>query len=391
MERFTGISEPAGLYIHVPFCLQKCSYCSFYSRKLELGLLEQWFHALIVETDIALPPGIRLTSVYAGGGTPGLVSPAMWRAFWTKLRERTDLSGMQEATIETNPAANSEEGFRGFIDAGWNRIGIGIQSFNDGELDILGRIHTSAEAETAYHRARSAGFDSVSLDLIYGIPTQTIESWRNSLEKIISLRPEHISAYELTLGNDTPLSSLCETGDLTKPDEDTCVEMYMMANELLTDAGYVHYEVSSYSLGEGNRSIHNSSYWNHNSYVGLGPSAHGFDGNRTRWWNLPDVQCYIDQLGEGNSPIESREHLTPEQLVLENVMLAMRTAEGLDLDSLRLDYGAILSEKGNSLVEKLYKKGRINRKGSRLMPTAEGMLLADGIALDLFENVTIHH
>ncbi len=380
-------TKSQGLYIHVPFCLRKCPYCSFVSVEARSDLLTRWFDALLEETATALLPGAAITTLYAGGGSPSLIAPGRWRTFFRKLAMQVDLTGLAESTIEVNPATSSFGDIEGYREAGFDRISIGIQSFGKRELTLLGRLHTVEQAEETYNFARRAGFSSIGIDLIYGIPGQTVEDWERSLIKASSMRPEHISCYELTVDTETPFGELRSEGKLMKPDEDTCAEMYFHAHQALTDAGYSHYEVSSYALGGENRSKHNSGYWNRTPYTGLGPSAHSFDGADLRWWNTSDIESYLESLESCETPVLGSELLTAEQQVHELVMLGMRHTGGFDLEDLQR-FGALLACEGDTLLDRLSSEGHLTREDTRIRPSASGMLLADGIALELCQSLT---
>jgi oxygen-independent coproporphyrinogen-3 oxidase len=384
--RCSRTTEHRGLYIHVPFCLRKCHYCSFVSRAADIHLHNRWFDALLSEARAILDTGVQIGTIYAGGGTPSLIAPDRWTAFMLMLKKNADLTSLRESTIEVNPATCCAEDIAGFREAGFDRISIGIQSLGKRELALLGRIHSAEQAEETIGHARDAAFDSIGIDLIYGIPGQTVEGWEENLRRASLFQSDHISCYELTLDTGTPIGALCSEGKLEKPDDNTCAEMYTAADRILTDVGYEHYEVSSYALGRENRSKHNSGYWNRTPYSGLGPSAHSFDGIDQRWWNTPDLIHYMELLENGKSSREGFETLSREQQAEEVIMLGMRCSDGFDREKLRR-LGFFLSDEGETLLNRLSSEGQLTRDETWIRPSASGMLLADGIALGLCQHL----
>lgn len=372
--------RPVGLYVHIPYCLSKCGYCSFCSQVPVHGDLERYGRVLLAEMEMRLP-GTTVSTLYAGGGTPTLMPQGFWGGFMNRLRSVADLSGLRETTIETNPGAVGKSDLAELRAAGFHRLSIGAQSFLRSELEVLSRRHTPERTESTFRAARSAGFSSIGLDLIYGIPGQTMESWRQSLTSTLSLSPEHISCYQLTPEDGTPLHCLVNGCRLSLPPENLSAEMYMDADRLLSEAGYLHYEVSNYSRGTGEFSRHNSAYWNRTPYIGLGPSAHSFDGDRIRRWNTPDTTSYLAALEGGSLPEWGQEQLTPEDIAMEMVMLGLRRTAGVDLEAvascgieLNAGYLSGMVSDGKALID-----------GSRLLPTPLGMLFADGDAVGLLK------
>jgi oxygen-independent coproporphyrinogen-3 oxidase len=342
------------------------------------GTRDRWLEALVSEVRTILPENLGITTLYAGGGTPTLLPPLRWRTFMEALRGRVDLSGLEESTIEVNPATCTAGDLAGLRETGFDRMSVGVQSFGRRELALLGRIHTVEQAERVLEDAACAGFDSISIDLIYGIPGQTEEDWQQSLDRALDHAPGHLSVYDLTLDGNTPMAA----AGPRKPADDFCAGLYHQAHLVLTGAGYEHYEVSSYALGGSRRSKHNCGYWNRSPYSGLGPSAHSFDGEALRWWNTPDLDLYLRQLEGGGSPVEERETLTREQQADEMLMLGMRWAGGFDTADLE-NLGCRLGARGEDLIARLSAEGHAEVEGTRVVPTVTGMLLADGIAAGL--------
>ena len=368
-----------GLYIHVPFCVKKCSYCSFYSIECDEVLLTRFRYMLLTETE-QKTAGVNIGTVYAGGGTPTILPPEFWSEFLSTLDEIADTSDVLEMTIETNPGAVTAGVIAEFRKAGFNRLSIGIQSFNSSELKTLGRIHSPDQAIITFNQARETGFQNVGIDLIYGIPGQTPNNWQSNLMKAVKLSPEHISCYELSIENGTPIAGLINNGELSKPSEEHCREMYFLADQYLKEAGYIHYEVSNYARGDKNISRHNSSYWNRIPYIGLGPSAHSFDGKRTRSWNVCELGEYLSLIEHARSPVEETEELDSREIVLEMLMLGLRWKAGVDIEEINAISGLRINEQ---YLDRMIRSGRVQVSGSRILPTVEGMLFADGDAANL--------
>lgn len=357
-------TEGIGLYVHVPYCLRKCSYCAFASET-KPDDISGMCTALMTEFDNRTKDGdYSFRTFYAGGGTPSLLPPEFWHNMISRISSPT----LMEATIETNPAVLDGRGYSTLLLAGFNRISIGVQSFSEENLKKLGRIHSAEQGREALELARKTGFRKISADLIYGIPGQKERDLKKELESMLCFRPEHLSLYELTLEKGTPMGDRGE-----KAEEEECADMYQMAHELLTNEGYHHYEVSSYSLGEENIAVHNSSYWQRIPYMGIGPSAHSFDGRR-RSWNHSDTIKYESAVVRGRPATESAEDLTGENAANELLSLGFRHTGGVDLADLR-KLGYMLDP------TELLQTGLLKEKNGVLIPDANGMLFADSLAL----------
>ncbi len=375
--------KTTGLYIHVPFCVRKCSYCSFYSIERDEVLLTRFRYMLLAEME-RKAAGVNIGTVYAGGGTPTILSPEFWSEFLTTLDRVADISDVLELTIETNPGAVLPDTLAEFRKAGFNRLSIGIQSFAYSELKTLGRIHNPDQAILTFNQARDTGFQNIGIDLMYGIPNQTPDDWQSNLKKAIELSPEHISCYELSIENGTPIADLVDNGELSKPPEEHCREMYFLADEFLKEAGYIHYEVSNYASGDENISRHNSSYWNRTPYIGLGPSAHSFDGKRTRSWNVCEIDGYLNLIENDRSPVEETEYLDSKEIALEMLMLGLRWKAGVDIEEVKVSTGFRINEQ---YLDSMIGSGKVQVSGSLIMPTTKGMLFADGDAANLIEDL----
>ncbi len=333
--------------------------------------------ALTAEADLRLE-GFGITTVYVGGGTPSLLPATFWEAFLGRIASLADPGDPSEVTMEVNPGTAGPGYMKTLKRAGFDRLSLGMQSLHDDVLLTLGRIHDSGRAADCFRQAREAGFDNISVDLIYGVPGQTPESWEDDLSAVIELGPEHVSCYELTLEEGTKMWRRFPEW------RDGCGDgfdgMYFIAHELLTDAGYVHYEVSNYAACGERKSVHNRRYWRRLPYVGLGPSAHSFDGVFRRTWNTASVNEYVGLLKSGRSPEAGGESLTAFQAALEIVMLGLRNDGGFDMKELPSGTGCRIDE---AYLEFMADAGRVTVSGSRIMPTALGMLFADGDAAAL--------
>lgn len=357
----------------MPFCTGKCPYCGFYSgiepSRVRIG---SFTAALLAEIDMRLPAGAPAGTFYAGGGTPSLLPAADWRSIMGAVRGRCSVAPGVEATVEVNPGSCGAGVFEGLLDAGFNRVSIGVQSFEPSVLEALGRRHSAVEAVRAVETARGTGFRNVSIDLIFGAPGQNADAWERDLERAVDLRPEHVSCYSLGFEKGTEFERALDDGRLEKPSDDLLADLYFLAHSILTEAGYEHYEVSNYALGREFRSRHNVGYWNGTQYFGFGPSAHGYDGGGRRSWNVADLEAYVSLVSEGRSPEAGHECLKPAQRLLERLMLGLRTSDGMDLDAPTPD--------AERLVSCWIAEGLCGREGSRLKPTPRGMLMADGMA-----------
>jgi len=306
---------------------------------------------------------------YIGGGTPSLLSAPQFTSIFEHIRRHFVLVEKVEITVEANPESLSGSLCGTLLELGVNRLSIGVQSMSARELELMGRYHTVSHSRDAVAAARSAGFDNLSIDLIYGLPGQSLRDWEQSLSGVLALEPEHISAYTLTCHADTPLTRSVKNGDVILPDDGLVSDMFMAAHETLTGAGYRHYEISNFAL-PGYTCRHNTGYWDHTPYLGLGPSAHSFAG-ATRSWNVSDSNSYIARLNSHALPVDSREILTDDQLRLETIALGLRTKEGIpiDCDSV-LKVANQVEDEGLGAID-----------NGRFCPSAKGFLLADEMAL----------
>lgn len=372
----------AGLYIHIPFCESKCIYCDFYSMANNNHLIDKYIDALLVEAAQRKNElnSETITTVYLGGGTPSLLSITQLSKLVNGLKKVFDFSDVEEFTIEVNPDDVTPEYIHQAKSLGINRVSMGVQSFSDEDLRFINRRHTAKQATDAIHIIKKAGIDNISIDLIYGIPGQNIEIWKNNVDTAISLSVQHISAYTLMYEEGTRLSVMRSLGKITEVDDDVVAAMYDYLVAQLKSNGYTHYEISNFAL-PGFHSRHNSSYWNLTPYLGLGVAAHSFDGT-VRRYNPSNLKKYLDALGEGNLCVEV-EKITKAEKYDEYVMLRLRTADGIDADELmhRFDeeYYQFFIEKTKPLVSE---GSLINENGRYYIPENH-IMISDNITCDL--------
>jgi oxygen-independent coproporphyrinogen-3 oxidase len=376
---FTTPSNQAGLYIHIPFCASKCGYCSFYSIK-SINLIPEYLKALKQEMEFYKNLFTSFDTVYIGGGTPSLLSMQQLESIFIAINKYYKIDSHSEITIEVNPGDVSLEYFQSLRTLGINRLNIGIQSFDNNILKFLGRRHDSQEAIAAINDARAAGFENVGIDLIYGVHHQNIKLWKRTLQKALAFASEHISCYQLSLEAKTPLYKKYAAEGIKLPKEKEQLKFFLTTAELLENASYIHYEVSNFARRGNLKSKHNMKYWQHTSYLGLGPAAHSFLDNR-RWWNKASVKNYLQEIAAGKMPVENEEILSAEQLKLEALFLGLRTKAGIDLERYKTKYGADLFVDKQTIIDALIKNNLVELKDGFLRPTRSGMAMADSLAL----------
>ncbi len=373
----------AGVYVHIPFCASRCAYCDFFSTLRLADVGAPYVEAVVAEARLRRGElhGEPVKTLYLGGGTPSQLPMPLLARLVEGLREAVDLSGIEEFTIEANPDDVTPEWCAALPPLGVNRVSMGVQSFQDDILRAIGRRHTAQQAVEAVARLREAGIRNISIDLIYGLPGQTVESWTDSVRQAIALKPQHISAYGLTYEEGTRLWQQRERGDVIEVPEEQCLAMYHILVDELQSAGYEYYEISNFAL-PGYYSRHNSSYWNDTPYLGLGAAAHSYDGN-VRRYNPHDLQQYIDAIEAGETACE-QEELTKWERYDERVMLGLRTARGVDADRLRADFGEQACQHFIKEARPHIAAGNLTVKDtSRYVLTPAGIMLSDAIIRDL--------
>ncbi len=371
----------AGIYLHIPFCKTRCIYCDFYSTTRE-DLKRRYIHALCKELALRRDylQGAAVETVYLGGGTPSQLAEEDFENIFQTLDEVYGLENAVEITLEANPDDLTEDYVRMLRRFPFNRISMGIQTFDDGTLQLLRRRHTSAQAKEAVERCRRAGFDNLSIDLIYGLPGETVERWEQDLQEAVRLRPEHLSAYHLTYEEGTPLYRLREEHRVREVDEDDSLRFFTRLTHTLREAGYVHYEISNFCL-PGKQARHNTAYWQGIPYLGCGPSAHSFD-TRSREWNAASLEAYIEGMERDERPFET-EVLDADTRYNEYVMTGLRTRWGISLEKVEADFGTKRLAYLQQMARPHIRRGKLEEKDGMLKLTEEGIFTSDDIISDL--------
>jgi len=372
-----------GLYIHVPFCTSVCPYCDFAVLIAGRERRAAFVPALLAEADRYRDWAGTFDSLYLGGGTPSSLAAGQLELLLTGVRQRLRLSPEARVVLEANPEDVSTESLGRWLALGVTDLSLGIQSLDPEILRFLDRRHSAEEGRRSVELALAAGFRWVSVDLIFGAAGQSTEMWREQLRQGVAAAPNHLSCYQLTVHPGTRFGARRERGELLEADQAVLAELFRLTHSFLADAGYEGYEVSSFAASPAERSAHNPKYWDHTPYLGLGPSAHSFDGRR-RWWNQRKLRLWQASLARGESPVEGREELGPGELALEAVMLGLRTADGVDLEWVRRRCGIDLLEANGPLVERLVDEELLRVQGDRLRSTLGGLAVADSLAC-LFE------
>ena len=371
------------LYIHIPFCVQKCPYCAFVSRQSRDGGLGGYHTLLLRELRSTADQGINggpLDSVYFGGGTPSLLQPDQIARVLEASSGLYSLPTDAEITLEANPGTLEPARLRAFRSAGINRISLGVQSFDDRFLECLGRIHSAEQARQAFLDARQAGFDNISIDLMHALPGQTIDRWRSDLLAAVELLPEHISIYGLTIEDGTSFALRYPDGTPELPDDDLSADMFELADDLLTAAGYDHYEIANYAR-PGYRSRHNSGYWLRDGYLGVGVGAHSLlrDGYGVRFSNPDGLEGYARELASGGLKRIGMQQLTREDAMAEFMYLGLRLSDGVDLDMFEREFGCSWVAVYGAAVADLVRLGLLRQNLRYLQLTRRGMLLSNQV------------
>ncbi|HWY40934.1 MAG TPA: radical SAM family heme chaperone HemW [Chthoniobacterales bacterium] len=360
------------LYVHIPFCARICPYCAFYKELLDRSQTQRFCEAILRELQThAQDRALRPTTIYFGGGTPTALSSPQLQFLLDGLRTELDLSDLSEWTMEANPGSVSATKAALLRRLGINRISLGVQSWDDDLLKLLGREHNAMQAEQSFEIFRRAGFENINVDLMFGLPGQTIDQWRQTLKRTIALRPEHISTYCLTYEEDTEFFLRHTSGEF-RQDADADAEFFDSAISMLVNAGYEQYEISNYAR-PGFRSTHNRGYWSGADYLGIGPSAFSTVG-MTRWQNVSDFRRYSDAVLSGQNPVGSVEQLTEQMKRAERVALLLRTDGGVP---------AQLLDSFETETREFIKLGLLEKANDRFVLTRTGKALADSVAAEL--------
>ncbi|MFZ1984433.1 MAG: radical SAM family heme chaperone HemW [Desulfatitalea sp.] len=377
--------QGVGIYVHIPFCQSKCSYCDFYSIT-QLNRLPDYLSALKKEMQLARTSGVRADTLYIGGGTPSLLSPRQMGDIVDWAAACFNLDPTAEMTLEINPATTTTRDLQDYAAFGFNRLNIGVQSFNDPNLKFLGRRHTAAQALDAVKAGKEAGFTNIGLDLIFGLPEQTTISWKSDLLQAIRLSPKHLSCYILSYEQHTPLYADLQAGRFTALSDMRTADLFRMTHDFLGAAGYEHYEVSNYAQNPRWRSKHNQKYWNFAPYIGLGPSAHGCQVP-VRWWNHRSLDSYLSDLAQGRLPRADEENLSEEQQMIEALYLGLRQSDGIIYKEFQSRFQSDFKLYFNKALERFSVEGWVEMDSERCRLTVEGMLFLDHIVDQLVDMI----
>lgn len=372
--------KPTGIYIHIPFCLQKCAYCDFYSIPLSNpDVLEDYTRSIL--TELSLRRGETegpLRSIYVGGGTPSLLSPEQLGRILDKIRALYRGPDQLEITLEANPATVNPRLLREIRATGINRLSIGVQSFSDSELQVLGRRHQARDAVEAVREAIEAGFDNVNIDLIFGVPGQNLPAWQDNLVQATRLGPSHISAYLLQLDPDVPLAQLIRTGEISTLDEDLEADLYSLTRAYLEEQGYSHYEISNFAR-PGRECQHNILYWQGFDYLGFGAGGVSFDGGQ-RFVNLPRLQRYMEHLRQNQlPPREILENMSERQKVADAIITGLRMTEGISQAEFHQRFGVDFMREYDQVIASCAGQGLLRFSQGRLCLTPRAYFLSNQV------------
>lgn len=374
-----------GIYVHIPFCVRKCAYCDFYSIT-DLEKIPSFVDALALEIKMVDVPVSDVDTIYLGGGTPSLLDPEKIEYLIDTICNRFCVISAPEITMEVNPGTVKPEKFAGYRKAGVNRINIGVQSFSNQSLAFLSRIHTADEAVSCVKLARHAWFENIGLDLIYGLPEQTEKLWQFDLESAVKLKPEHLSCYMLTYEPETPMTKDLVNKRFKALSEEAAGALFDFTTRFLEENGYLHYEVSNYATSIETRSIHNQKYWSNAPYIGLGPSAHSFIGNK-RYRNVRSVNSYLQRIQSGQCPVAETETLDLKQQMMEVVYLRLRCAEGICMADFESRFHVCFNQLFGHVVDLFEPKDFVKIIDGHCRLTRRGMLFSDSIASRFIEEI----
>ena len=371
----------AGLYIHIPFCRQRCSYCAFYSSTL-YNIQQKYVDALCKEIVLRkeYTGNQAIGTIYLGGGTPSTLTVEQLESIFGTIYSHYPIAPQPEVTIECNPDDLTPEFLTALRRMPVNRISMGIQSFNDAQLKRLGRRHNAAKARQAVANARAAGYDNISIDLMFALPGSNRAEWQETLDTAIALHPDHISAYNLMYEEGTPLHRALERGDFQELSEEENLEQFRMLIDSMKSAGYRHYEISNFAL-PGRESRHNSSYWNDTPYIGCGAAAHSYNGN-SREWNIADIKAYIEGMESGCRDYEI-ENLTKEESYNDTILTRLRTADGIPLQWMKEKFNDKLNGYMLRAAEKEIALGNLKEENGHLSLTEKGIFISDAVIREL--------
>lgn len=387
-----------GLYLHIPFCEKKCVYCDFYSIE-KTGFMDSFLAALLGEIHLVakkIQPKESFSTVFLGGGTPSLLTPAQLESIFAALHKQYKIDADAEITMECNPGTMDVNKLQGYKSLGVNRLSFGVQSFWEDELQFLGRIHNADEARRSIRLAQQAGFDNVNIDLMFALPMHSQERWEHTLREAVALETQHISAYSLIYEEGTPLYTRLQNGEVTPLAEGPDAEMFLFTGEFLQSHGFVQYEVSNFAKPKKPQknaeilenhlyiSRHNLNYWQCGEYLSFGPSAHSY-WNGDRWWNFSNLTAYLEELQQYRLPVANREHITNEQALTEYISLGLRS-EGIPLRRFEKLFKFDFLSRNAPLVEAYVREGLLTVTDDYVRCTPKGYLWCDSLTLEFLRN-----
>lgn len=371
----------SSVYIHIPFCATKCYYCAFNTYAFHKEQAKAYLTALRAEMELYASDTESLQTIFIGGGTPSILSANALARLFTDIQQHFQITPDAEITLECNPGTVDTEKLSVMRDCGVNRLSFGLQAMQDETLKQLGRIHTVTEFLESYHLAREHHFQNINIDLIFALPDQKMEAWHHTLNEVISLDPEHISAYNLVMEETTPFYEQWQAGELQLPSEDTEADMFQYTIKTLTAHGYTHYEICNFARPD-RYAKHNLVYWNNQPCIGLGAGASGYV-NGMRYTNIRGITPYINKLAKRNKPIADAEHLTGHAEKAETLMLALRKREGISLEDYRNRFGAEIEVAFEGILKKWIDLQLLQRTATHLRLTSRGLCLANEIFVEL--------
>jgi len=387
------VQRRAGIYIHIPFCERKCTYCNFNTTDFFESLAARYIEAVAREVSywgerLERESGnrVQVDTIFFGGGTPSIVEAEQLALLTRRCGEAFEVSPDSEVTIEINPATFSREKVEGWLEAGINRASVGVQSFIDRELVSLSRTHTSDDARSTIALLREAGLNNISLDLIAGLPEQSLEDWLYNLHEALSIRPEHLSLYLLEVKEGTQLHGQVKRGVRPRPDDDLAAEMYRMICDATESAGYEQYEISNFARFDEShtaevspyRSAHNLKYWTGAPFYGVGCGAHSYDG-QARWVNVLQTEAYIEQVNSTGHAIRERNTLSSTDRAAEALFMGLRLSEGINLNAFQSEYGIDVVDRYRDDLPRLADAGLVKVESGRLTLTPAGRLLSNEV------------
>ncbi|GIV16390.1 MAG: coproporphyrinogen III oxidase [Armatimonadota bacterium] len=372
--------QRVSIYVHIPFCARRCAYCDFNTYAWRGGIVRDTLEAICAHIESTDADDVVVPTIFFGGGTPSFPDPELIIRILNTIRSRFHVLPDAEISIEANPGTVDRSRFAVLRQAGFNRLSMGVQAFDDHLLKVLGRIHSSNEAIRSYEAARAAGFENINIDLMFALPDQTMRQWRQTLRIAVSLQPEHLSCYALTIEPHTPYYMMHQQGQLNLPDEDTELRMYLYTIRALTRAGYEHYEISNFAR-PGYRCRHNMVYWRNEPYLGFGPGAVSYR-HGVRWKCLSNPRRYVKAVREGHLLVEEEDRLGAEASLGETIMLMLRLRDGVDVKAVEKRYGVNLAQRYAHQLNRLQRLHLLEVTPDYWRITPKGLPIANSVCAE---------